>query len=137
MKRVCFLVLFMSLSFMAAAQQVSYSYYLAGNRVKREIVMSQKAPKKPVTTGFTESLGKKGIRIYPNPTKGHLKVEITDYESSDECTLLIVNASGARILQKEVDSNSTTIDISSQSNGLYILHISLNGEKSSWKIIKK
>lgn len=122
---------------MTAVGQISYSYDLAGNRVKREIVMSSLAPKNSLATGFTEVLAKKYIRIYPNPTKGHLKVEVMGYEAADNCLLQLFNAAGAQIINRKATLPFTEINITNQPNGIYFLQITLNGENTKWKIIKK
>ena len=122
---------------MTAVGQISYSYDLAGNRVKREIVMSSLAPKNSLVTGFTEVLAKKNIRIYPNPTKGHLRVEVVGYDSTDKCLLQVFNATGALIINKKATLPFTEINITNQPNGIYLLLITLNGENTKWKIIKK
>lgn len=76
----------------ASAQSVKYSYDNAGNRIKREIVMKAKSSYKETsrTECFSEMLSDKDIRIYPNPTKGRLKIEIAGYENSDRCVLRIL-----------------------------------------------
>lgn len=125
------------MSCMATVGQISYSYDLAGNRVKREIVMSSLAPRNTKATGFTEVLAKKNIRIYPNPTKGHLKVEVMGYESADNCLLQLFNATGTQLINRKTTSAYTEINISNQPNGIYFLQITLNGENTKWKIIKK
>ena len=138
MNRRTFSCLFTAVMFsMTAVGQISYSYDLAGNRVKREIVMSNLAPKNSLVTGFTEVLAKKNIRIYPNPTKGHLRVEVVGYDSTDKCLLQVFNATGALIINKKATLPFTEINITNQPNGIYLLLITLNGENTKWKIIKK
>lgn len=138
MNRRTFSCLFTAVMFsMTAVGQISYSYDLAGNRVKREIVMSSLAPKNSLVTGFTEVLAKKNIRIYPNPTKGHLRVEVVGYDSTDKCLLQVFNATGALIINKKATLPFTEINITNQPNGIYLLQITLNGENTKWKIIKK
>ena len=138
MNRRTFSCLFTAVMFsMTVVGQISYSYDLAGNRVKREIVMSSLAPKNSLVTGFTEVLAKKNIRIYPNPTKGHLRVEVVGYDSTDKCLLQVFNATGALIINKKATLPFTEINITNQPNGIYLLLITLNGENTKWKIIKK
>jgi|GEM_PF-4942603 len=65
-----------------------------------------------------------GISLYPNPNKGQFTLEITN-PSLDEVNLRIINASG-RIVFSETDMRvnenfSTIFDISSESEGIYIL----------------
>lgn len=122
------------------AKNVSFSYDNVGNRVKREIIVEKKAAPSRETANpeyFSEMLSEKEIRIYPNPTDGFLKIEISGYEDSDECSLSIFNMSGQQLQRIIVTTPLTDIDITTQTNGLYIFHIVLNGEDSTWKIIKR
>lgn len=125
------------------AQNVGYTYDAAGNRIKREIVMSrQQAPTRSANASeeeesYSEMLAKKKITIFPNPTSGRLKVEVLGLGDEDKCQLRLFNSAGAQIISEQTATATTTLDISSRPNGIYILCISINGEDTSWKIIKK
>ena len=124
--------------FMIVSQDIRFSYDAAGNRVKREIVMEAKAlDTKSTTDCFSESIAKKDIKIYPNPTDGIIKVEISVFDDTDICEISIFNASGQLLLSRTASSSITEVDIVSQPKGIYIMRISLNGNDSIWKIIKK
>lgn len=133
------LLLFLSASFLSAsADTVLFSYDSAGNRVKREIVIEKKsAPSNDGADCFSDMLSEKEIKIYPNPTEGLLKVEISGYEDLDDCRFSIYNMSGQQIWTSYVRSPLTEVDITSRPNGMYIFLIALNGEESTWKIIKR
>ena len=45
--------------------------------------------------------------------------------------------SGAKVCSASSDETPVTMDISSSPDGVYILHISLNGSDTTWKIIKE
>ena len=139
MKKKLTMLLIWTMPYAALAQNVKYSYDSAGNRIKREIVMNTKSSYKEASTAeyFSEMLSENKIRIYPNPTKGKLKIEIANYDNSDRCIIRIVNASGQQILSTQSTSRWIELDISSRANGIYILYISLNKKESTWKIIKK
>lgn len=139
MKKKLTMLLIWVMPYAASAQSVKYSYDNAGNLIKREIVMKAKSSYKETsrTECFSEMLSDKDIRIYPNPTKGRLKIEIAGYENSDRCVLRIFNTSGQQILSTHASSPWTELDISSRANGIYILYISLNNKETTWKIIKK
>lgn len=148
MKLISTLLLFISLSSLSvSAEQISYAYDNAGNRIKREIVIDTQAIDEPETRVFgkpdednvfySEIISEKEIRIYPNPTNGDLSVEITGYDDSDKCSFLIFDMSGGMILSTKADSPITRLDITGKPNGMYILNIDVNGRQSSWKIIKK
>ena len=126
----------------AKAQNVSYTYDAAGNRIKREIVMSrQQSPTRSAKTeeqeSFSEMLAQKQIKIHPNPTSGLLKVEVLGLEPDDVCQLRLFTASGQQIINREATSSTTSLDISSRPNGVYLLRISIGKDETTWKIIKK
>ena len=125
------------------AQHVGYTYDAAGNRIRREIVMSrQQAPTRSTQTNeeeetYADMVAHRQIKIHPNPTSGILKVEVTELDTDDKCQLLLFNASGQQVISQPATSTVTSLDISSRPCGIYVLRISVNGEETSWKIIKK
>lgn len=122
----------------AKADKVLFSYDSAGNRVRREIVIEKKsAPSKMEAEYFSDMLSEKEIKIYPNPTDGLLKVEICGYDDPDNCKISVYTISGQLVLASDVTSSLTEVDITTQPDGMYIFLIVLNGEESTWKIIKK
>ncbi len=132
-------IVFLLLPISIYAQSISYSYDNSGNRIKREIVFSSqnKPGHSNVDNLFTDdTLGDRSIRIYPNATKGTLKVEITGYDSSDNGTALLYSMSGQLLILENITSHETTLDMSSYYDGVYILQIKLNGKSISWKILK-
>ena len=86
---------------------------------------------------FSDRLSDKTIRIYPNPTSGVMKIEIKGFDSSDTGTLNLFNLAGQQILTANVTSAVTQLDFTDRQNGTYILQLWLNGENSTWKIIKE
>lgn len=92
---------------------------------------------KSTTDCFSESIAKQDIKIYPNPTDGIIKVEISGFEDTDICEVSIFNASGQQLLSQRASSYITEVNIVTQPKGIYIMRILLNGNDSIWKIIKK
>lgn len=122
------------------AQNISFAYDNAGNRIKREIVVDSKRAPEHAANGESfveEMLLDKNIRIHPNPTHGMLKIEIGSFESADNGTISIFNTSGIRIISLDITSSITDVDISAYPGGIYILRIIINGMETSWKIIKE
>ena len=70
------------------------------------------------------------IDMYPNPTDG--MVHISGKESVD--VIRVFNISGQLI--KEV-VNASTLDLSSQRSGLYMIEIENEGETSVGKLVKR
>ncbi|MDR1090410.1 MAG: T9SS type A sorting domain-containing protein [Prevotella sp.] len=136
MKQILFSLLFIVLSGTMNAQKIQYAYDAAGNRIKREIVLTKSASETE-SSFFTEELAQRTIKIYPNPTEGQLKVEVSDFEDCKSVNLTIVNMQGQVVLRKKMNSATDDLDISGKASGLYVLRINIDGEYSSWKIIKK
>jgi len=130
-----------------AQGEITYTYDAAGNRLGRTIMMSPVRQARAIDTmeeaesGTTEPIAymdiidKTAITIYPNPTQGHLTIDIDNIP--EESSIRIYDMNGKILLQKSNIENSTEIDLSSQSSGSYILRIDLSGKTSTWKIIKQ
>jgi len=64
---------------------------------------------------------KKNIRIYPNPTKDQLNVDVKNNKISK---ITILNTLGAQVHScRNINSNSASVDISNISPGFYIINI--------------
>ncbi len=78
------------------------------------------------------SLEDNSITIYPNPTNSEVNISSENFINSVE----IFNSLGQRVYYSVVNSNTKTIDISSFSNGVYILRVITDNGVIRKKIIK-
>lgn len=131
---------------------IKYEYDAAGNRVKRYEPSSQQPARQmnidddeqtidifdEQTTGiYEEELPEMKISVTPNPTNGILQVQISHAETLQGAEIRLYSPQGTLIRQVDNLSEITTLDISSQPNGIYIMQVVLdNKEISTWKIIK-
>jgi hypothetical protein len=134
--------LFLSLSFHVVGQTnvVSYAYDNAGNRISRKTVplppksaIKKYADPAPVE----EQLGERKISIYPNPTKGALAVEITGGNKKDPLRLVLYNADGKQLLNKEVQPGTTPVNMANYPVAYYILRVQAGDKMTEFKIIKQ
>ena len=72
------------------------------------------------------------ITIYPNPTNSEVNISSENIINSIE----IFNSLGQRVYQEKINSNTKTIDISSFTNGVYILGVNTENGVIRKKIIK-
>lgn len=125
---------------------IKYDYDAAGNRIARVISLlksgrinnsnPQEETKQEIIKDSSFDGG--AVRIYPNPTRGFVEIEIPDeVEKSEVIWFIVTNVHGKRIIDKRHYNNRTQIDLSSQPNGLYILNIKKGQVVSQWKIIKQ
>lgn len=119
--------------------KIHYTYDATGNLISREIILSTTKSflETNPTPFFTDQIAERIIKIYPNPTKGQLVVEVSGIQDIKTGNLIVYNMQGQTILNKKISESQTYLDISSHPNGIYILHINIDGKKSSWRIIKE
>ncbi len=138
-------------------RRIKYAYDPSGNRKERNEIRIGNSLRRASVGGaenvtafdglqekrneiqpFEEMLSDYKITIYPNPTKGELRVDISGGEVPPGATIYMFNSTGTTINQWNNVSGSTQVDISAQPAGIYIMKIQLNNEKlSTWKIIKE
>lgn len=142
MKRIilCTFILFSGLP-VRAQQGLSYAYDAAGNRTGRTIVLGTRvAGGDEAQTGsefFEEVLAEKPVKIYPNPVQYELTISITGYEASMQGEYSLFNLGGSMLARRKITGETTRVDMSLFSKGIYILNIQLKGRPTRWKIIKQ
>ncbi|KOY85678.1 hypothetical protein AD998_05495 [bacterium 336/3] len=72
---------------------------------------------------------KNDIKIYPNPSKGVFYIENLNQE------ITIFNALGQKILNLKISQNSSKIDLTEQSTGVYFIEYKLNNKIQYKKIV--
>lgn len=167
MKTLLLTILFgiMCLTGYAQSQdKVSYGYDLAGNRTSRVINYPSQSQSPPLPLQSTEEAVKEepvrepeeepekepeeqkihsemledfSVRIYPNPTKGELTVEMLQLPEGATATIRLFSMSGSLILQKTGISNIEHFNIGNQPAGIYLLRIAAGKSSTEWKIIKQ
>jgi len=135
----------------AQNQTISYGYDFAGNRTSRSITIP---PARPVAENnsvlksseekegnsdkiFKDSLGKVEIKIYPNPTKGWLRVELLNLAEGANANLTIFDIQGKKLIDIAVVNQSNQLDLSNLPAGSYYLVIKSNDLQTNWTIIKE
>ncbi len=148
--KIAFLFIFSGIASTLSGASIQFEYDAAGNRtVRKEITLLKSAVVKEdiedeeeIEAGdeplvFTETLAQSTIYIYPNPTKGLLKVEINSNGENKPVSLQVYDISGKILLQQSNVASFAALDLSNQPAGVYILRLISDTEKSEWKIIKE
>ena len=97
-------VLFLCTSLNVCAQQrIRYTYDEAGNRTKREIVLSSTRSvsenEEETPDMYEEKLRETKVTIYPNPTKGMLRVDISGVDTFKDARISLYDLNG-KLLQQ-------------------------------------
>jgi hypothetical protein len=74
--------------------------------------------------------------VYPNPSKGLLKVEISNMPASSTNEMILYDLNGMELISKKNFDSYSELDISQFKDGIYILRIIINKNRFDWKIIK-
>ena len=140
-KRIVFLSAILSVFIGLNAQnKVQFAYDQAGNRVKRELVITHNArsAKKAASReeAYFEDLGERTVKISSNGS-GIIKITVLHMHTEDEGNVEVYSLSGSEVLNLSLSSIETLVDISDKPKGVYILKVTLNGKVTTWKITKK
>ena len=126
-----------------AQTNYGFTYDASGNRLTRAVILLKSATipgdslqaKKEEKT-LDDQIGLQKTRIYPNPTKGMLRIDFPEL-SNTESTISVYDPSGKLIIQKIAISSGSEVDLSAHPPGFYIMVIHIGQEKKEWKIIKE
>jgi len=82
-------------------------------------------------TGIAELQAQEQVYAYPNPTSGKLSFELTS-----DAVISVYSVMGTEVLHTPAHAGSNTIDLSSQSSGVYFVKISHDAQTQTIRVIK-
>ena len=125
----------------AQTKDYYYDYDSSGNRIERGFIGLKSAnidsPGNHEQEVFEGTLDQLEIKIYPNPTKGNLKVEIPLDGQNEQINLQVFDVNGSLINALVITNTTTLINLKDQPAGLYIMRILSGQSVSEWKILKE
>jgi len=140
--------LFLSKAF---SQEIKYEYDENGSRVLRDVIIlkqtnnystPQDSSSKNIDSTLAQtnvieaSFAGNNVKIYPNPVKYDLIVEIENI-SGKKAEINVCDVFGKYIEKVQVVDNRTLIDFSQKAMGTYLLKMTIENKSDVWKIIKK
>ena len=143
----CFFIISLNINYLYC-QTIKFEYDDNGNRVNRIIEVKEFKPgpvKFPVTdpkeffienqkTGSGEVV--LATSVYPNPSRGLLKIDITNMPEEAKTGIVLYDLSGSELIVNNDSGNHYEIDISLLPDGIYILRIKVNESLFNWKVVK-
>lgn len=140
--RIAFLLTVFMISgqeFEAFAQEIQYTYDVAGNRVHREYIILRLATD---TMGNGELLANElaeefGVSLYPNPTQDVINLSITNLPEGEKAVATVFDNSGRELLTKEVFNGITALDFSTFNSGIYHVKLRSGNRELFYKVMKK
>lgn len=162
--KLIILVFFILTKHSLVGQTISYTYDANGNRISRTYEVEELQSGSfsfPTNPEFLKQIAKKGsgseeeefmkskepeevlpeegeikTLIYPNPTKGLIKVEVTNMPQQSKNEMRLYDLSGAEMFVKRNFEHSSELDLSHLKNGIYVLRIKIDNQLFDWKVIK-
>lgn len=120
---------------MSAQTKIGYSYDAAGNRVKRELVLSRSQSQEAKrSVAYSDVLVDHQIQIVPNSKSGKVKVAVLDGKL--QFSVMVYNVSGQNVQTLKDVRGQAEVDLSNEPNGIYVLVLEVGQEKTTWKIMK-
>ena len=148
MKSKYYILLLLSgiVSSVFSQNRVYYTYDAAGNRLsglssqlRMAVITNQETEEEidPQEIVYSDKIEQSNIRIYPNPTKGILKIEIIRMSEDNPIHIQLYDMSGRMLINKPDSDPFTDLNISHYPEGTYILTIFSDNKTMHWKIIKE
>ena len=83
----------------------------------------------------TSALSNEPVRIYPTKSKGNINIVIDNISQDANC--VVYDLTGREIIQKSLQDNFSILNISTLTNGIYLMKIKNAGNSYIKKIIKE
>ncbi|TJY36933.1 T9SS type A sorting domain-containing protein [Pontimicrobium aquaticum] len=84
--------------------------------------------------GLEDNEFSESIKVYPNPVKNTLNLNISN-ELSKDATFIINNVLGQNVMEGTIENNQ--VNVNNLNTGIYFIQISSNGKKGVKRFIKK
>lgn len=131
------------ISWLAENLTIDFSYDAGGNRLDKTIELNSgglKSAKAQVV--YTQEVVKDSVEIarihlYPNPTKGELQLEINREEEIRSASVNVYSSSGRIVFSRKLYNLQERIDLSKETDGLYLIVVTINDEQEVWKVLKE
>lgn len=121
------------------ADRVLFTYDSSGNRISshKEIsVRSLSSNSQEQASPLEETLSHHRVTVYPNPTDGPLRIDISGLSGTQGSSITIYNMLGNIVYYESSIRESNELDLTEYPVGMYIMLLRLEGETSTWKIIR-
>ena len=74
------------------------------------------------------------LSVYPNPSFGHLNIELAEY-SGQKVHLMMYDLRGKQVLNRQITSAFTTLDLVNLQPGTYVVRLESGEETFTRKIV--
>lgn len=88
----------------------------------------------PYSVSVQEKMNKKSFKVYPNPARDYIQVEIDELQDGENVSYIIYNILGQELLNGKENKNTFQVDTRSLKSGNYFIELQNSNIKKSFKI---
>lgn len=120
-------------------QKLMYDYSPTGNRRKCYVgymkIVSPSASEEQEQ--YSDTIDNIQFSIYPNPTKGIMKINIETDIRIEDIRLELYDIYGKKLIDRNFVSKDVEIDITGAVSGHYFMKIFINNKPHYWNVLKE
>jgi hypothetical protein len=133
------LLLLVQYSLTLFGQEVQFTYDSCGNRTMQEIIQLREWDPGDNDVGVEEAMTEQELRIQltPNPTRGTVELQLENHDKIIPWQLKIYSLTADLVYIDEQNVSMHRIDLTELQSGTYLVTVTINGIRKTWKLIKQ
>lgn len=101
------------------------------------VIIEEKTAVELTDPWLEEDFNELEVKVYPNPSKGAVYLEINRIPEGEQPEIEIWSPSGELISKSVINGLITRINLWGKPGGIYFVRTTLGGQIFNWKIIKE
>ena len=119
-----------------------FTYDNAGNRTGSTLTLKSAQLSSPTDTTlyqeeYNATFENLKLKLYPNPTKGRIGLEINQINDDLKIRVVILDANGKKLSSQKINSNMTHLNLAPYPAGIYFLKLVSGDQHRILKVIKQ
>ena len=121
----------------ASAQRVEYTYDNAGNRTSKKVITRATRGFNPNSLSSDDENSDLDSEVILSSSNGVLTLFVPDFDKSTACDVQLCTVDGKAIRKVHVNSPVTKLTTNIDAKGVYLVTVTLNEKKQTWKFVKE
>lgn len=121
----------------AQNQRVEYTYDDAGNRTSKTFTIRSTRGLAPNSLSSDDESNDLDSKVILSSSDGVLTLFVPDFDKSTACDVQLCTADGKVIRKIHVNSPVTKLTTNNDAKGVYLVTVTLNEKKQTWKFVKE
>lgn len=139
MKKNLLFLFFILITTCSYGQLYMYTYDAAGNRTVRRYSINGMSLLNDDESEEKKELSKmlQDHQVNISTSEEEINVKVSNVDNDTQGNVTVYATDGTQVAKKYIREENTSIDMSSQATGVYITQVTVNGNSTSWKVVKK